>query len=414
MPARTLTEAVIKRLPIPEKTLDIRDANTRGLYLRVKPTGRKVWRLRYHFRDKARVLILGEWPTVKLAEARRAVFDAQDTIELGSDPAADAQKAKAERSRMPTVAEFADEYIERHAKRHKKTWKEDRRVLYRDVVPEIGKLRLDEVHRRDVVRIMDVINDRGATTAAKMMLAVTRKMFHFAIERGVLDATPVQHVKSPRVASRDVVLTDEALRHFWLATEPYNSSRAALPMHHCTRQALRLLLLTGQRSSEVAGIQLSEIELDKKRWVLPGSRTKNGLDQVVPLSPLAVEVVEKALETADDRYLFPTNSKTGHLTTWANVQAMERLFEGWEPRYRAHDLRRTVATRLGELGFNRLVVDKCLNHKDGSIGGIYDRHSYDREKRAALDSWADALIKIIADERGVSQKLAPKIEKRAQ
>ncbi len=399
MPSQSLTEAVIKRLSTPTKAVDIRDANTRGLYLRHKPTGRKVWRHRYYFRQKPRVVVLGEWPAMKLADARRAVLDAQDTIEQGSDPAADVQKAKAERDRMPTVTEFCDEYIERHAKPNKKSWREDERILDREVKPEIGKLLLSEVHRRDVVRIMDNIKDRGAPTAAKMMLAVTRKMFHFAIERGVLDTTPVQHVKSPKTEARAVVLPDDALRHFWAATEPYSASKTALPMHHCTRHALRLLLLTGQRSSEVAGIELDEIDLDKKRWTLPGKRTKNGLDQVVPLSPLAVDAVKAALETAGDRYLFATNSKAGHLTKWGNVQAMERLFEGWEPRYTAHDLRRTVATRLSELGFNRLVVDKVLNHKDGSIGGVYDRHSYDKEKRNALNAWANTLNAIITGKK---------------
>lgn len=395
MPAQSLTEAVIKRIPTPDKPCDIRDANTRGLYLRVKPTGRKVWRMRYQYRDKARVVVIGEWPVVKLADARRAVLNAHETLEQGCDPAADAQKAKAERGRMPTVSEFCDEYIERHAKPNKKSWREDRRILDREVVPEIGKLRLDEVHRRDVVRIMDTIIDRGAPTAAKMMLAVTRKMFHFAIERGVLDTTPVQHIKAPKMTARAVVLTDDALRYFWAATEPYSALGTALPMHHATRHALRLLLLTGQRSSEVAGIELDEVDLDKKRWTLPGSRTKNGLDQVVPLSDMALQTIEAALQTADETYLFATNSQAGHLTKWGNVQAMERLFEGWEPRYTTHDLRRTVATRLSELGFNRLTVDKVLNHKDGSIGGVYDRHSYDREKRAALDAWSIALRNII-------------------
>ncbi|ROO30605.1 hypothetical protein SAOR_01025 [Salinisphaera orenii MK-B5] len=399
MPSQKLTEAVLKNMPKPAKRTDIRDAQTTGLYLRVHPSGRKSWRMRYQFHDKPRVLSLGEWPAMKLSAARKAVLDHHETLAEGSDPAGDVQKAKAVRDRMPTVEEFAEEYIERHAKVNKKSWATDKRILDREVTPYIGKIGLDAVHRRDIVGVLDRIRDRGADTMANRTYAVVRKMFGFAVERGVLDLSPAQHIKLTAERSRDVVLTDDAIRHLWAVTAPYGESDKALPMHHATRLALRLMLLTGQRSGEVCGLALAELDHDKSVWMIPGRRTKNGLDQTVPLSDMALDVIAEAMDTASDEHLFAASSEAGHLTSYAPVQAMERIFDGWEPRYTPHDLRRTVGTRLGELGFNRLIVDKVLNHKDRSIGGVYDRHSYDLEKRAALDTWASALQAVIDGER---------------
>jgi integrase len=396
MPAQKLTEAVISRLPAPDKTRDIRDAHSTGLYLRVQPTGRKAWRMRYKYRDKPRVMVLGEWPAMKLTAARKAVLDHHETLSSGSDPAGDVQRAKSIRKTMPTVAEFADEYIERHAKPNKKTWAKDHRVLEKDVTPHIGKMLLTEVHRRDIVGVLDRVKDRGVTTHANRVYAVIRKMFNFAVERGVLDMSPAQQIKLTKETRRDAVLTDEAIAQLWAATDPYGESETALPMHHTTRLVLRLLLLTGARNGEVCGIALSEIDPDRKLWTLPANRAKNGNSYTIPLSDTALDTIEAALETADDTYLFPSNSAAGHTTNYAPIQAMQRLFDH---EYRPHDLRRTAATRISELGFNRLVVDKVLNHVDSSVGGIYDRHSYDNEKRGALNAWASALDSIVTGEK---------------
>lgn len=238
--------------------------------------------------------------------------------------------------------------------------------------------------------VLDTIRDRGANIHANRVFSVIRKMLNFAVERGVIDLSPAQQIKQTKEQPRDCVLDDDAIRTLWAATVPYRESSTALPMHHVTRCALRLLLLTGQRNSEVCGLRHDEIADDI--WTIPAKRTKNGLVQTVPLSWLALETLETAKPTSDDTYLFPSNSKAGHITNFAPSQAMQKLFDG---QYRPHDLRRTVGTRLSALGFNRLILDKVLNHKDTSVGGIYDRYSYDVEKREALEAWASELSTIL-------------------
>lgn len=398
MSARKLTAAMVKRLPAPDKRTDIKDAGESGLYLRVTPAGRKTWRCRYTYRGKERYMNLGTYPGMKLAEARTACREVREQAIEGIDPAAEIQRAQAERDRMPTVAEFVDEYIERYAKPNKSSWHKDEQALRKNIVPVLGQIPMDEVKRRDLVGALDIIRDRGAEKMADRCYAYTRRMFRFAVERGIIDTSPAQYIRMSKSNSREVVLSDEAIRHLWAATAPYGSSEYALPMHHATRVALRLLLLTGQRNIEVSGIRRAELNLDRRIWMLPRERTKNGMSQTVPLSDPVMAIIQSALPHANEHFLLPANSKLGHLTIYANIQAMGRIFDGWEPRYIPHDMRRTVGTRLPGLGISRLIADKALNHKDGSVSGIYDRHSYDKEKREALDIWACELKRLVGED----------------
>lgn len=383
-----LTAAAVARLRIApgERQQDTKDDGTPGLYLRVFASGNRSFIYRCKLAGKVRVLTLGDAAVMTLAEARRLAHEAAAKVRAGIDPAAAQQQAKAERRRMPTVADFAVEYIERHARPLKRSWAEDRRLLNREVLPVIGGLKLDAVHRRDVVALLDGVRDRGALVLANRVLAVVRKLFNFAIERSVLENSPVTHIRQTREKPRERVLTDAEIVALWQA-EPGR-------MNPGTLRALRLLLLTGARSGEVVCIARSEIDLAARVWLLPGERAKNRLAHTVPLTDPAVEIVTAAMaESWSEEWLFPAARGTGAMTGFGLQQAMERLFGPDHPN--VHDIRRTVGTRLSALGFNRLVIDRVLNHKDNTVGGIYDRHSYDREKRQALDAWAAEIDRLV-------------------
>lgn len=383
-----LTTAVVARLKIApgERQQDIKDDGTQGLYLRLYASGKRAFIYRYKIAARVCLLTLGDAATLGLAEARRLAADHTAKRAQGQAPGAAAQQAKAQARRMPTVADFAAEYIERHAKPNKRTWAEDQRLLARDVLPHIGRLKLDAVHRRDIVALVDAVRDRGAQVLANRALAVVRRMFGFAVERSVIEQSPVTHVRQTRETPRERVMTDAEIVALWQA--------APGRMNPGTLRALRLLLLTGARSGEVVGIARSEIDIAARRWLLPAERSKNRLAHVVPLTDPVIEIVSAALaESWSDRWLFPAARGAGHMTGFGLQQAMARLFGPQHPT--VHDIRRTVGTRLSALGFNRLIIDKVLNHKDNTVGGIYDRHSYDREKRQALEAWArevDSLV----------------------
>src|SRR5699024_5730898 len=141
---------------------------------------------------------------------------------------------------------------------------------------------------RDIVGLIDRIRDRGADVMANRTYAAIRKMFAFGVERGVLEATPAQHVRLTRETARDVVLDAEAIRYLWAATAPYAPESTTVAMEPTTRLALRLLLITAQRSGEICGLQLSELDTERRLWLLPSERTKNRQSHVVPLSDLAL------------------------------------------------------------------------------------------------------------------------------
>jgi len=181
---------------------DIKDDGTPGLYLRILASGEKRWIMRYKLGGKTRIGTFGDAGKIGLADARTKAFAWHAIIREGRDPAAEERRKAAAERRLPSVAAFAREYIERHAKPNKRSWREDERLLCHDVLPAIGDLRIDTVARRDIVLLLDSIRDRGVAVLANRALAVTRRMFAFAVERGVIEASPFLGVRASRETPR--------------------------------------------------------------------------------------------------------------------------------------------------------------------------------------------------------------------
>jgi Arm DNA-binding domain len=181
---------------------DIKDDATPGLYLRILASGRKRWVKRYKLGGKTRIGTIGDAGKIGLADARTKAFAWHAIIREGRDPAAEERREAEAQRRLPTCAAFAREYIERHAKPNKRSWAEDERLLRCDVLPAIGDLRIDTIARRDIVLLLDAIRDRGAAVLANRVLGVTRRMFAFAIERGVIAASPFVGIKASRETAR--------------------------------------------------------------------------------------------------------------------------------------------------------------------------------------------------------------------
>jgi integrase len=372
---------------------DIKDDGTRGLYLRILKSGGRRWIVRYKIGGRTRVATIGDASEMTLAAARAQALAWASLIKDGRDPATEVQRKAAAEKRLPTVAAFAAEYLERHAKPNKRSWRTDERLLQHDVLPVIGGLRIDTVKRRDIVSVLDAIRDRDAPVLANRVLAVTRRMFAFAIERGVIEHTPFAGVRASRETARARTLTDDEIRHLWAATGP-GSPRIEAP----TRMALRLLLLTGARVSEVCSATWDEIDTGAAEWVVPAARTKNGREHRMPLSNAALDVMREAevLRASGSPWLLPSVRGTGHVTLWGVLDAVQRILG---EDVTAHDLRRTVATGLQQVGARLEVTEAVLNHVSGSRGGIvgvYQRHDWRQEKRAALDAWTRRILAIAA------------------
>jgi integrase len=413
MPVLTLTDRTVQSLkPTPKRQVEYWDAGRSGFGLRVSPNGSKTWVLRYRHNTVERRLKLGTYPAMKLADARRLADETKIAVDKGGDPFADRTREKTAK----TFKDLAVEYIERHAKPKKKTWREDQRVLDTELLPKWRRLRPVEIKRADVRERIEVVADRGSPTQANRELALIRKIFNFAIERDWLEYNPCHMVKRPgKERPRDRVLTPDEIRRFWAATEVEPPP---------IRAAFRLRLLTAQRGGEILNMRWRDVDIETRWWVIPGEFAKNGLSHRVPLNAQAVSILEELRGWLKRRieeinvlrakkhlepkvfsdWVFPSRWHADDPLEWTR-KATGRLRDLSDLDFRPHDLRRTAASLMTSTGISRVVVQKILNHVETGVTAVYDRYSYDNEKRVALDSWGRQVAAIVAGESSATRVL---------
>jgi integrase len=356
------------------------DSRATGLALRVSPTA-KSWA--FHFTTtggkRARVT-LGPFPAITLANARGMALEAQAAVQSGQDP-------RTHKAGAMTVTTLVENYLAKHVRPHLRSAKQVERRLYKDVLPLIGNVRLADLHRRDVNEVLDQIVSRGCMIGANRVFADVRAMLRWAVARGDLDRDPVQGMDAPSPPrSRDRTLSEHEIKHFWTRLP------TALPRQIDCQRVLKLCLITGQRVGEVAGMQRDELDLSARIWALSGTRTKNGHPHSVPLSDLAIGIIEQALADAGDR---PRLFTLPPVAVARFVDRAEFGISHWTP----HDLRRTALTQMAKLGVEPVVLGHVANHRTATRAGItlavYVKHSYDAEKRRALQLWAGRLAGIV-------------------
>lgn len=366
------------------------DDLTPGLQLIVQTTGRKSWAIRYRVGDKMRRLALGSYPVVGLSEAREKARKALADVQAGKDPQGEKEQAKAD-----TVAAVVEEFDKFHLSKLKSR---DNALgfLRRSIVAEWGHRPVTEITKRDVSRLLLSIVASGKAVTANRTFAHVRKFFNWCAEHGYITSAPTDRMKMPtEEESRDRFLTDQEIVWFWQAT-------GAMPAPY--RQALRVLLLTGQRHAEVVG--MTDAEISGEVWYLSAERTKNGMPHQVPLSAAVLEELAMVPRTGDAGLIFTTNgtSSITNLNDKADnaVDAMSHLAGTQIERWRPHDLRRTVETGLARLGVAESLIDRITNHISAQpkMRRIYNQHDYAREKREALEAWASHVLMLTNSESG--------------
>ena len=399
------TDIKIRNLKPQDAAYTLREPG--GFTIRVRPSGSKSWIFTYNFLGRRRNMTLGSYPDLCLKDARTKLLEAKVQLANDVDPGAKKQADKnAKRIQIendlnePTVKQLAHEYIERHAKPKKRSWKEDQRILDKDIVSRWGNRKAKDVTRRDVNLLLDKISKRGGVMANRT-LAVIRKMFNFAVDRGLLDESPATGIKAPaKESSRERVLSDDEIRTLWFGLDN-------APMSFDTKVVLKLKLATGQRTKETTLACWSEVDLQSGWWAMPGGKTKNRLPHRIPLNDTAMGLfreMHKIRATSDWVFPSPRKGIDNPITEDSVGRALRRSnFDEIIEPFTPHDLRRTVGTRLGELGYSRIIQDKILNHVDNTVGGIYDRHSYDAEKTQAMEAWDTRLKTILSDSDNVIQ-----------
>lgn len=385
--AKELTAVAIEKMKPGDARQEIPDGRISGLYFIIQPSGKRSWAVRYRFGGKPCKLTLGAYPAIDLKRARELAGEAKDKVEEGKDPGPEKKAAKAAAAipALDTVEAAAARFLSQYVRRNLKpsTISEVDRIMNKVIIPAWKGHRLSEIRRPDIHDLLDSIVDQGSPVAANRTLSWFRRMCSWAIERGLIETNPCTGIKPPAVeTARDRFLSDGELAAVWRAADALDLTYSAF---------IKLLILTGQRRSEAAGMTWRELDLDAKLWTLPAARAKNGREHQIPLSDLAVEILRSLPWIADSRFVFSLFGR-GPITAFVlTKQRLDALMPTETAPWILHDLRRTFASGCARLGVAVHVVEAALNHRSGSIKGVaavYNRYSYDTEKRAALDMWA--------------------------
>jgi integrase len=388
--------------PIDGEQTDYFDATIKGLALRVGPRG-KAWT--YHYtspRDGKRARVtLGSYPAASLVTARTRAIEAKGHVEERRDPR---DVLAAEAVGAMTLAGLIESYLAKHVRPNLRSAAAIERRLDKNVMPVIGAVRVAELHRRDVNRVLDPILARGRQVEAGRVFEDMRAMFRWALARGDLDHNPVEGMRKPNgSAPRERVLSDEEITTLW------HGLPKTLRRSKACQRIIKLCLVTAQRVGEVAGMRRDELDLEARTWNLPGTRTKNGHAHTVPLSDLALVIIHEALIDAGDDAIFVFPAGDESLPPHAVARTIGRTQETSDnhpagrfgiPRWTAHDLRRTALTNFARLGVAPVVAGAVANHlsvtKATITLSVYTRYTYDREKREALELWATRLEAVLA------------------
>lgn len=387
---RGLTVRAVEAMQPAADRREIADGYLSGLYLVLQPSGAKSWAVRYRHNGTTRKFTIGSYPAVDLKTARELGAKALRAVAEGRDPGH--EKAQARASQPDSIETVAAQFIERHCQRvnRPKTARETERLLRRNVLPRWRGRSVASIARRDVLDVLDRVVDAGAPIEANRVLAATRKMFAWAVARDIIVTSPCAGVKPPSPErSRDRVLSDDELRLVWLAADKIGWPFGPL---------VQLLALTGQRREEVGQMRWSEIDLEKRLWTLPPTRTKNNQPHEVALSAPAVAILKSVPRLADSDLVFTTNGATSVSGYSKAKRGIDALLPPNTPHWTFHDLRRTCASGMARLGVNLPVIEKVLNHASGSFAGIvgvYQRHSFADEKRHALEAWGNFVAALV-------------------
>jgi integrase len=390
-----LDDKSAKALRLPEGKSDyvVFDDKLHGFGVRLREGGARNWIVQFRVGSQQRRKTIGSVEKLSAGVAREAARRDLAAVELGGDPMAD--KA-AERARAAqTLEHVAERYLSRQEGRLRaRSYAEVRRHLRDHWLPLMGSP-VAAITRRDVAARLQDMKDTNGGYAANRARASLSALFAWAIREGLVEANPVIGTNRPvDEQARDRVLDDAELVAIWRAARGDDYG-----------MIVRLLMLTGQRREEVGGMAKAEIDLVARKWTIPAHRTKNARAHEAPLSDLALELLKAAIEREgreDRNFIF--GQAAGGFTGWSPAKsALDRRIANAtgvpvQP-WRLHDLRRTAATRMADLGVQPHVIEAVLNHVSGSkagVAGVYNRAAYSAEKRQALDLWAAHVEAIVA------------------
>jgi integrase len=396
--AQLLTHRTIETLRPAETPYRVPDLRCKGLAVRIAPSGVKTWDLAYRIRGTAKMrrLSLGRTTDVSLEQARERANELTSAARGGRDLIGEEGAARDAAASRITVEKLIDLYLRRRVVGRLRTAKAIESRLRRTLAP-IRQRYAADISRRDIRALLDSIADRGQGREAEKRRQVCTAMFRWALSQDIVETDPTAGLTPyDRGAPRDRVLTLEEIELVWKWLESDALSLEAADI-------LKLELLTGARCGEIAGLRAEEIDRQKWTWTLPPSRSKNGRQRITPIVGLAREIIEQRLSDVEKGPLFllekgviMTSAHIGHYLLTRRTRLPIAMFT-------SHDLRRTFATMLAEMGVALDLVAAIVGHESGgkdtrTLVRHYVHTDMLERKAHALKAWDDRLKSIVMGE----------------
>ncbi|MBG5891043.1 MULTISPECIES: tyrosine-type recombinase/integrase [Providencia] len=396
-------------------------ADGNGLYLRYSKNDKNPsWRFRYSFNKKARIVSIGSYPNITLMKAREVARELSAKVTLGYDVAGEIKRKKAEALELIQQEESAirvkaliDEFYERQIKPKRKNPEKIKWAIDTNIIPILGHKKIEEVKPKDIDSLIQSITDRGAPTVANDALRNLKRIFDYAVRRQLIESNPASAFNisdaGGRENKRDRWLSRDELLVFFHAL-----NKSDLPAQN--KITFKLILATGLRKMELCAAKWNEIDLDNAVWHFPAERSKTGDAVDIPLSDPVTNWLAQLKEMAcGSEYVLPArgrgSNRLPHISNGTlnyGLTVIRELLPESFTAFSIHDLRRTMRTHLSALGIEPQIAERCLNHRVKGIEGVYNRHDYFDERKAALSQWADLLTAL---ESGSDYNVVPMSKK---
>jgi integrase len=367
-------------------------SDEKGLYLLIQPSGSRWWRFKYRFAGKEKCLSLGTYPETSLADARNKLIEARKLLREGIDPSFTRKEGKRAliAKHENTFKAVADLWYENTIT--KWTPKYARQILTRleaDVFPKIGHYPITDISTPDVLRVGRAIEERGAQDLAHRAIQYCGQIFTYAVQSGVIDRNPATDLRGalkPVVKKNHAYLKAGELPEFLRRLENYDGDMQ-------TKLALKLMLLTFVRTTELRGAEWNEIDFEKAEWRLPAARMKMKEPHIVPLSTQTLDILTELKQlTSQWKYLFPNSHKPGFGFMSENTMLFALYRMGYRGRTTIHGLRATASTILYENDFSQDLVERQLAHAPrNKVRASYDHAKFLLQRRKMMQWWAEYL-----------------------
>jgi integrase len=381
-PTSKLTKTTVAALTLPRRKneLLVFDPSLPGFGVRLREGGSKTWIFQYKLGNKHRRITLGRTSALEPAAAREQAGKLHAQVRLGQDPAGVRAEGRARADE--TFGACVQLFL---------AWQRGRVKSFRDVERHLDRnlaalhnLPLAKVDQRTIAAQLARISARGSRVQANRTRASLSKFYSWACGEGLAENNPAALCNRNPEESRDRVLSRNELKRIWAAL-PDNDYGAIV----------KLLILTGQRASEISDLQWSEIDRERGLISLPSSRTKNRRRHDVPMSDMVRAIIDSRLQNSRD-HVFGVGQQRG-FSGWSrsksNLDEVVKI-----PAWRIHDIRRSTATGMAEIGIQPWIIESILNHVSGfkaGIAGVYNKSTHETEKATALNRWAEHVAGIV-------------------